>query len=72
MDKPTRYVPHSDIDVYERLGWEFVDFLPPPLGGWAQLYRWPHDSEPALPEEEQRKKNVADFDALFGLGGDGE
>jgi hypothetical protein len=70
MEKPQRYVPHTDTEIWERLGWEFLDFLPPPLGGWAQLYCWPHESEPRLPEAEQREQNVKDWDEIFG--GDGE
>jgi hypothetical protein len=40
------------------LGWQFVDFLPPPLCNVFQLYGWPYESEPLFPEETQEKQEA--------------
>ena len=55
-EKHRFFVPHCDTAVYEALGWQFVDFLPPPLAAHSELYEWPHDTPPVFPFSEKVEK----------------
>lgn len=45
-----KYVPHHQQKLWEDVGWVFDGDLGPPHAAYASLYRWPHESEPVVPE----------------------
>jgi|APCry1669193181_1035450.scaffolds.fasta_scaffold107764_2 hypothetical protein len=50
------YVPHSRVDAYVEIGWEFESELPPPHCFYACLYRWIGEGEPLMPKRTDQKE----------------
>jgi len=47
------YVRFSDVESYERCGWEVEGVLPDPHGQYAVMMKWPNKSEPVKPQYEE-------------------
>ena len=45
-----KYVPHHQQKAWEEAGWVFDKDLGPPHAAYASLFRWPHKTEPVMPE----------------------
>lgn len=45
-----KYVPHHQQKVWEDAGWIFEKDLGPPHAAYSSLYKWPHNSEPIIPD----------------------
>lgn len=67
------YVKHYQRAEWEALGWVFERDLGPPHNFYGHLYKWAGTGPMRLPYlKEERDQQLADFDAVFGIGGDGE
>jgi hypothetical protein len=67
------YVAHGDRAEWEALGWVHEHDLGPPHNAYSSLYRWAGKGPAKLPYlNDERERQLADFDAVFGTGGDGE